>query len=196
MRDAAASAADDPIAGLIHSGQYREAVRRSTEEHGAAIGRLAMALLRCQAEAEDVVQETLVAAYHAMPSYRGEASVRAWLCGIARRLCAKRLEKKSRRQRLWQAETQAGETVGLAQPNPDRVCPEEALERQARLQALYAALAQLKPSEREAVLLRYSADMSYRDIAASCGIAEAAARKRTSRALVQLRALLRPEVTP
>ena len=49
------------------------------------------------------------------------------------------------------------------------------------------ALAQLKPSEREAVVLRYDAGMSFREVAVACGVDEAAARKRVSRALIRLR---------
>ena len=52
------------------------------------------------------------------------------------------------------------------------------------------ALAELKPSEREAVVLRYDAGLSFREVAAACGVDEAAARKRVSRALSRLRASL------
>jgi RNA polymerase sigma-70 factor (ECF subfamily) len=56
------------------------------------------------------------------------------------------------------------------------------------------ALDELKPSERDAVLLRYEAGLSYREISEACGIDEAAARKRTSRALAELRTLVKREV--
>ena len=49
------------------------------------------------------------------------------------------------------------------------------------------ALAKLKPSEREAVVLRYEGELSFRELAAACGVDEAAARKRVSRALSRLR---------
>jgi RNA polymerase sigma factor (sigma-70 family) len=49
------------------------------------------------------------------------------------------------------------------------------------------ALDTLKPSERDAILLRYEGGLNYRDVAAACGIDEASARKRVSRALVRLR---------
>jgi RNA polymerase sigma-70 factor (ECF subfamily) len=63
--------------------------------------------------------------------------------------------------------------------------------RKARL--LRDALEKLKPSEREALVLRYVADLSHREIAMACGLDEAAARKRISRALERMRSLVPSE---
>ena len=63
--------------------------------HGAAIGRLCMALVGSQADAEDLTQETLIAARDAFDSWRSEGSIRAWLFGIARRKCARHLESRT-----------------------------------------------------------------------------------------------------
>ena len=172
---------DDPIVALIQAGERRQAVAACAREHGAALGRLCMALLGDQGEAEETVQETLLAAYDAFPSYRGEGSLRAWLLGIARRLCARRLTKRLRRQRRLQLVHDAGTEATL---------PDDLVERRARARRVRAALEALKPSDREAVLLRYGSDLSYREIAAICGVDEVAARKRTSRALMKLRSLL------
>ena len=57
-----------------------------------------------------------------------------------------------------------------------------------RAERVRDALERLKPSERDALVLRYEADLSFREVAAACGIDEAAARKRVSRALEHLRA--------
>lgn len=64
---------------------------------------------------------------------------------------------------------------------------ELSLERE-RAQRARAALAKLKPSEREAVVLRYDSGLSFREVALACGVDEAAARKRVSRALARMRA--------
>src|SRR5687768_15546448 len=60
-----------------------EALRRSARDHGPALGRLCMAFTASQAEAEELVQETLLAAFDAFSTYRGEGSLRAWLFAIA-----------------------------------------------------------------------------------------------------------------
>jgi RNA polymerase sigma-70 factor (ECF subfamily) len=55
------------------------------------------------------------------------------------------------------------------------------------------ALDQIRPSEREAVILRYVGELSFREVAIACGIDEPAARKRVSRALARLRETLSHE---
>ena len=57
--------------------------------------------------------------------------------------------------------------------------------RRARL-----LLGEIRPTEREALVLRYAAELSFREVAQACGIDEAAARKRVSRGLLRLRTLL------
>lgn len=174
----------DPLAQRIADGAYRDAVGLAARQHGEAIGRLCMALLGSQAEAEEATQETLIAAYDAMASYRGEGSVKAWLMGIARRICARRLETRTRQQAKLRLIFDASSGAQL---------PDDALERQRMAQRVRAALEELRPSEREALVLRYGADLSFREVGQACGIDEAAARKRASRALNRLRAVFAGE---
>jgi len=176
---------EDPITRRILEGDYRDAIAMCAREHGAAIGRLCMAMLGSQAEAEETVQETLITAHGALASYRGEGSVRAWLFGIARRLCARRIETRVRRDRKLRLVHDATADAGQ---------PDDVVERRRRARRVRAALEELKPSERDVVVLRYESGLSYREIAEAVGIDEAAARKRTSRALGRLRLILKDEV--
>ena len=175
----------EAIARRIQEGAYRDAVAMCAREHGAALGRLCMAMLGDQAEAEETVQEALIAAHDAMPSYRGEGTVRAWLYGITRRMCARRIEMRVRRRDRLRLVHDASAEAGL---------PDDVAERKRRARRVRAALDELKPSERDVVVLRYEAGLSYGEIAEACGIDEAAARKRTSRALARLREALKGEV--
>jgi len=171
------------IEDLIARGDYREALARCARAHALALGKLCMAFTGSQAESEELVQETLLAAFDAFPQYRAEGSVRAWLFGIARRICGRHVEMRARRDRRLKLvhDTGRGRDAG-----------EMALEKERALRAR-AALAKLKPSEREAVVLRYEAELSFREVAFACGVDEAAARKRVSRALARLRADLGEE---
>ena len=172
---------EDPIAALIRRGSHRDAVALCAREHGAALGRLCMALLGSQAEAEETAQETLIDAHAGMAGFRGTGSVRAWLFTIARRKCARRLETRGRRERRLRLVHDAGAEAEL----PDRT-----VELRRRAARVREALGRLKPSERDAVVLRYESGLAYREIAEVCGIDEAAARKRVSRALGRMRTLL------
>lgn len=171
----------DPIELLIERGAYREAVDACAHAHGAALGRVCMALLGSQAEAEEVVQEVLILAYQTLPQFRGEGSVRAFLFGIARKMCARVVETRVRREKRLRVVHDAGEA---SEP------PDEAVEAKRRMERLCDALSELRPSDREAVLLRFVGGLSYQEIAETLVIEEVAARQRISRALVRLRGLM------
>ncbi len=165
------------IEDLIAGGDHRGALAHCARAYAMPLGKLCMAFTGSQAESEELVQETLLAAYDAMPQYRAEGSVRAWLFGIARRICGRHLEIRARRDARLRL-------VHDTRPRPD--AGELALEKE-RAERARAALAKLKPSEREAVVLRFEAGLSFRELAIACGVDEAAARKRVSRALAKLR---------
>lgn len=182
--DASRASSADPIVVLIREGRHRDAVALCARDHGAALGRLCMALLGNQAEAEETAQEVLIAAHRGMDGYRGEGSVRGWLYGIARRKCARKVETRIRRERRLRLVHDA---------EADAETPHEVVETRRRAERVRAALEQLKPSERDAVVLRYQGGLAYREIGEACGIAEAAARKRVSRALARMKSLLSEE---
>lgn len=171
----------DPIALLLQEGRHREALAACVRAHGAVLGRLCMALLGSQADADEATQETLLRAHRAMATYRGEGSVKAWLCGIARHVCAHALETRRRGRQLLEVVPAPGEASA----------DERARRQHARL--VREALSRLKPTEREALVLRYVAGLSHREIAAACNLDEATARKRISRALARLRTVVSPE---
>jgi RNA polymerase sigma-70 factor, ECF subfamily len=164
----------------VEGGERRGALALCVEEYGRVIGRLCMAMLRSQAEAEDVVQETFVAAYQGFEAYRGEAPLRSWLCGIARKKCLKFIETRRRR------DAKLVLLVG-GEPSPNA---EEILQRRQRADRARQALQEIRPSEREALLLRYQCELDYDGVASACSIDEAAARKRVSRGLTRLREVL------
>jgi RNA polymerase sigma-70 factor, ECF subfamily len=174
----------DPIVALIRSGDFRAAVARCAREHGPALGRLCMGFLGSQADAEEAAQETLIAAFDAMSGYRGDGSFRAWLYAIARRVCARRVETRVRREAKLRLVR--GDEVDA--PGADAL-----LVARRRAERVRTALEALKPSERDAVVLRYESDLSFREVAIACGIDEPAARKRVSRALERLRESLGDE---
>lgn len=172
---------EDPIHRAIRAGNRRDAIAMCSREHGPSIGRLCMAMLGSQAEAEECVQEVLIAAHDGFEGYRGEGTVRAFLFGIARKMCARRLEMRGRRERRLRLVHDA---------EADASTPEHLVAARREAERVRDALEKLKPSERDAVVMRYQGGLDYREIGAACGIDEVAARKRVSRGLARMKELL------
>ncbi len=175
---AASSLDEAEILALLARGEARRAIALCARIIGPSIGRLCFAMLGEQAEADEALQETLLAAYDGAAAFRAEGSVRAWLYGIARRTCARRIEIRTRQARR--------KTLLAAGDGPEPAADQQ-LDEARRGAAVRRALEALRPTEREAVLLRYGSELSFREVASACGIAEDAARQRVSRALAKLR---------
>jgi RNA polymerase sigma-70 factor, ECF subfamily len=168
---------EDSVEEALQRREHAAALALCARQHGAAIGRLCMALVGSQADAEDLTQETLLAAHDAFDSWRGDGTIRSWLFGIARRKCARHLETRT----AGRAKLELLRDDGTA-PDPADAAADRQLAARAR-----KALDEIRPSEREALILRYAGGLSFREVAAACGIDEAAARKRVSRAHARLR---------
>jgi RNA polymerase sigma-70 factor (ECF subfamily) len=176
---------DVDIVNALERGETRRALALCVERHGASIGRLCMAMLGSQADADDALRETLLSAHQSFGESGGAGSLRAWLLGIARNRCLQQLESSRR----GGAKKPALATNGsLAEPGADEVL--RAKHRAARARAL---LDKVRPSDRDALLLRFLADLSFEEVAEASGIDEAAARQRVSRALAHLLETLRSE---
>lgn len=167
------------ILAELRAGRHREALRLCAEHHGATLGRLSMAMLGSQAEAEEITQETLLTAYQSFAAFRAQGSVLAWLCGIARKKCLKQLEHRRR---------EAAQSAPLV--FADEPSAEEQLHDKQQAARARAALEAVRPTEREALLLRYAAELSFEEVAQACDVEPALARKRVSRGLLRLRKAL------
>ena len=188
--DAPSGDGEGEVIACLEGGEWRQALTLCARYYGAHLGRLCMAILGDQAEAEDVVQETLLTAHAGFASWWREGSVRAWLLGIARNKALKVVERRQRRAKLRLIE--GGETsVRGSTPGA-----EEWLVLKQKAELARSALEQIRPTEREALLLRYVAELEFDGVASLCGISEVTARKRISRGIAHLREVLRDAEEP
>jgi RNA polymerase sigma factor (sigma-70 family) len=79
------------------------------DDHGDVLYRFALARLRNSATAEDLVQETLLAAFKAKDRFEGRASVRSWLVGILKNKIIDFFRKRSRETSFSDLEFMRGE---------------------------------------------------------------------------------------
>ena len=70
------------------------------EKHRPVLFKFAMLQLRNQAQAEDAVQETLIAAFQGAKNFAGKSSVRTWLVGILKHKIVDFIRRASREQPL------------------------------------------------------------------------------------------------
>lgn len=166
---------------MIAAGAFREATTLLDQAFSTTAGRYCVGLVGRPAEAEELVQEALLAAYNAMPRYRATSTVRAWYFGIVRRVCGAHLRRRDRRRGL---------AAVFLRP-PELVDPPD-LGHAEDIAALQAALGRLKPMHREAVLMQYQVGLTGAEVAQALNITPAAARKRVSLAIASLRADLSP----
>lgn len=109
--------------------------------HQQAVRAFLWRLLGNEADADDMAQETFVAAWTHARAYRGDASVRAWLCGIAWR--------KAKGAQRWWARRRSRDTTHYERRPPEGV---SAVAMEDRL-AIKRALQTLPLEQRAAVTL-------------------------------------------
>jgi RNA polymerase sigma-70 factor (ECF subfamily) len=147
------------------------------ERHQRSIHGLAHRWLGDHAAADEVVQATFVQAYTHLVDFRGEASFRSWLCGIALNQ-ARTLQRIRRRERSVPLD----EVPEEALPRADE--PPAAGENHRRLALL---VQRLPPRQRAVVNLRVAADLPFKEIARIEGISENSAKVSYHHAVTRLR---------
>ena len=146
-----------------------EAFRQLTDPHRRELQVHCYRILGSVQDAEDLVQETLLAAWRGLDAFEGRSSVRAWLYRIATNRCLNMLRDRTRRPREVQAMGEAPEPTRRTEPIWLEPYPDVLLEgvpdrspgpaarveaREAVELAFIAALQNLPPSQRAALVLR------------------------------------------
>jgi RNA polymerase sigma factor (sigma-70 family) len=144
------------------------------DEHAEAVHRFLVALVGPQ-EAEDALQETLIAALRAYPRLRPGSNLRAWGMAIARNKAIDSARARGRRP------------VPVEGAGEDVAAPPAAAELDGDL---WAAVRSLPPKQRAAVALRYAGDLPHRQVGEALGCSEEAARKSVAEGLKRLREVL------
>ena len=159
-------------------------VERLIREHGESMYRVAFAMVRDRAFAEDITQESLVRAWLAMDTYRGDGSLRSWLQRITHNTAVSMLRKQRN-------------TTYSPQLIAERADPgAEGASGIADLRwVLNEALDGLDPLSRSIVVLRDVEGFSYDEVAEIAGVTVSAVKSRLFRSRHRLAEALR-EVEP
>ena len=150
--------------------------------HGRRLFGLAAALLgRDDADVNDMVQETFLAAFDGgLKTFKGDASVATWLSGV--------LVNRVRKLRRYRHSRPAGPLDNAARQlaHEDNASRSPATHVEQRIDVA-TMLEILPPEYREVIVLREWQQMSYAEIASVLGVPERTAETRLTRARRMLR---------
>ncbi|NIP80231.1 MAG: sigma-70 family RNA polymerase sigma factor [Gemmatimonadetes bacterium] len=173
---------DDGVLTLAAARGDRAAFRALVDRHYDAALRYALRMLGNRADAEDAVQETFIRAYRSLPQYREEGRFRAWVFKILVNRCRTHVDGRNRR----------GEVLLSADRVPAAALParEPAPSAPFRREAIRSAVEALPVTLREAFLLKYVEEWTYREMAELTGASVSALKMRVARARETLRSQL------
>ena len=157
------------------------AFERLASRHDTALLRFALRTCGDAGLAEDAVQEALLSAWRGARDFRGDASVRAWLFGIALHACRRVVRRRAGEPARLETLDAAGGAAGSA------ALPDEAAARAELGRALDAALLELDAGAREILLLRDVEQLSGEEVARLLDLGLPAMKSRLHRARLELK---------
>jgi len=123
-----------------------------------------------EGEAEDVVMDTYLKAWQALPRFGGRASLKTWLYRIAYNCSVDCLRAKERQTRRFVRVSELESDQPLDFPDPRQASADRLLGDEETAESVRQALTQLTADHHAALLMRYADDMSYSEIAAATGV--------------------------
>ena len=189
------------VAGVTREQELIAAVQRGQNElfyelvrpYERRVYAAAMAILRNEADAEDVAQEAMLKALTNLRQFRAEARFSTWLIQITvnEALMRRRRERTSKMEAIDERRNNEDEGEYTPRDFADwREIPSEALERKEVRQKLAEALASLDRKYREVFVLRDMEHLNIQETAEALGITVASVKTRLLRARLMLRDLL------
>ncbi len=140
-------------------------------------------------DADDVVMDTYLKAWGALPRFGGRSALSTWMCRIARNQAMDLLRK---RQRLSQREVHGENAELLAAREPDPKQP-DATEQIMRLETqahVREAVERIAEPHRTTLIMRFVDDLAYAEIAAAMGVSIGTVMSRLHNAKRKLKAAL------
>jgi len=153
---------------------------------------MVLSMLRNEAEAEDVAQETFIKAYRNLGRFRSESRFSTWLIAIALNEARARLRRKQ--PALTDSIDDTEGSVVPAQLTDWREIPSETLERQEVRSLIRRALDALPLPYREVFVLRELEERNVQETAETLGITTGSVKMRLHRARMMLQKQLAPQL--
>ncbi len=157
-----------------------DAFERLVDLYSGPLFRLAVRMVNDREEAEDIVQETLIAAWRRLPMLEHPGAFGGWAYRVATNRCLDLIKQRSGRK------TDAVDADTMDRVDHGGAGPEQLAERSAQANDLERLLMKLAPVQRACWLLREVHGRSYAEISGTLSVTEGAVRGQISRARQQL----------
>ena len=173
----------------LKSGTHSSAQMMAVLSHRLPhLHRYALRLLENKADAEDAVQDALLAAFKHLDKFRGEAQLSTWLTAIVINCARMQLRKRSRYIHV-SLDSRIGEEQERAlsdmlvddRPNPEAECHRSTLNKR-----LMKSASQLSPTLRKTFHLRFVHQLSVCETARVLGVPTGTVKAQTARARAKL----------
>ena len=150
------------------------------------------------ADAEDAVQDAMLAAYKHLDQFKGNAQMSTWLTAIVTNCARMQLRRRPRQPHVSLHErSREDQTCSLLDRLPGcGPSPEDQCRKSELRQCLLQSLEQLSPSLRKAYELRDLDGRSVREAAHALGLAEGTVKSQLSLARAKLTRLMRRALRP
>lgn len=182
--DAPLASPDAALAAALGAGDRAAALTLIDAQYGEGLFRFIHALVRREDLADDLYQTTLLQAFRDLATFQERSALRTWLFGIARHRCLDALKADKRRGERFPAGDEPDRDGEAADAQPSAL---DQLGQAELVAALGRCLDELTAETRMVLLMRFSEDMPYDDIARVCRVSAETLRARVSRALPILR---------
>ncbi len=176
---------DDQALLAAHVAGDPDAFAELFGRHADRLWSLALRTLQHPQDAEEVLQEAMLAAFRRAGGFRGEAAVGTWLYRIVLNACLDRLRRIKARPAAF-----AGDEIVAALPSLSEG-PESVVLQRELADEVERALGQLSPDQRAALVLVDLDGYSIDEAAVLLGCAPGTVKSRCSRGRAKLAPLLR-----
>jgi RNA polymerase sigma-70 factor (ECF subfamily) len=183
---------DQQLVERVQQGDQR-AFSLLVEKYQRKLGRLLGRMIRDQAEVEDVVQESFIKAYRALPNFRGDSAFYTWLYRIGINTAKNHLVAMGRRPHVSNdIEIEDAENFEDGDELRTSDTPESELMTKQIAQTVNAAMEALPDELKSAISLREIEGLSYEEIASIMDCPIGTVRSRIFRAREAIAEKLRP----
>lgn len=175
---------DRDILKLLESGEPY-AVELLIKKYQDSIYSLCLRITGGREDAQDCAQETFIKVINNIKSYQPDASLYTWMRKIAVNTCIDHMRKPFKLFSFFSFDENI-DTIAAEKSDPERLCLENEADR-----ILAEAVCKLPVKLKTVIVLRETEDMSYDEIADTCGISVGTVKSRIARARYALREILK-----